>query len=73
MDAAELQWWAAAEDLGMVPDPPLATAQLRSTIANSQGARTKPSDFLPAAPGPAETPEEQIARFRAATAGVPRA
>jgi hypothetical protein len=60
MDQAEFAWWAAADDLGLLFDPILAVAQIRSTIANSQGASTTPATYLPSRPAP--DADEMLAR-----------
>jgi hypothetical protein len=69
MDNAELEWWGVADSMGLVPDPILQAAQVRSTTINAQGGKTKPSDFLPPLRAtPRAGAEAQRALFLAATA-----
>lgn len=70
MDAAELQWWGMAFDLGLLPDPLLQTATLVAAVLNSVGQRCRPSDFLPDLSflvGPLDG-DAELARFQARTA-----
>ena len=47
MDSAEFsEWMSYAEQFGL-PDPFEQTALLCSVIANANGNKTKPADFLP--------------------------
>lgn len=74
MDAAELQWWAVADDMGLVFDPLLGVAQVRATVANAAGVKASPADFLPdlSDPGPMDS-DALLSRFAALTANmVPR-
>jgi hypothetical protein len=72
MTVAEFRWWAAADEWGLVPDPIVQNAQLRSTIVNAAAGRsaTTALDFLPRHMRPAATPAENLARFMAIGSAV---
>lgn len=48
-----LSEWMAYERISPFPDPTYNTALLCSVVANVNGAKTKPRDFMPDQPKPA--------------------
>lgn len=63
MSASEFVTWAAADELGLLPDPILEAARDRSLLVNCHSGKssTKATDFLPPAYfGVREESEEEV-------------